>query len=199
MPIYCTGAVYIYVGIGGGKTAPLFLGTCESMPDKSTDRKFKPVMNDLTSQTPMDYIYAGGEEATISIVLTRWDELVATALENQPNAGRPNALGLTAPNGSLNEAGIGSVMGQEEFAFPVWLRYQFGGLSPARPTMVGMETGRRYANCILFGPDRDETGSKERKKHYIFKAFKKIVSFTAQGPLYCLWDSNMGGLPVPTF
>lgn len=193
---FATGAVAIYVKFPTGSaigTTPLLLGTSEQGPSRQTDRAFKNLQNDLTSQKPLDYIYAGGEEATLSFVLTWWNEAVARALEAAPISGLI---------GASNIFDQGTLMGQEGRALEVWYAWAFGGpgasLAPfgqARPSMPGQEGGRHYVQCLFWGPEQDETGTHERKKHMVFRAWKK---FTIIGgiPTYTLFDINMSGLPA---
>lgn len=191
---YATGAVHIYVKMPA--TIPVvggsikYLGTAEQGPERSTERTFKQVMNDLSSQRAFDYVYAGGEEAVLSFVLTRWNENVAQGLERAPVSG-----GF----GFATIFDQGSLMGQENLAVEIWYGFSFHmGLAgaPARPSMPGIEGGRHYVQALFWGPERDETGSHERKKHMVFRAWKKYDKTTSP-PRFTLFDTNMAGLPTP--
>lgn len=186
---FCTGAMHIYV-------APMkynkllnginYLGTCESFPQRTTERSFKSLRNDLTSERSLDYVYAGGSEAVINLTLTRWDETVRLQFERAPVSG---LLGADSRDD------IGSLMGQEELGWMLYLVHQFGGIGPARPSMVGKENGRRYIQCVFWGPEQDETGTREEKQHMVFRAWKKYNTKTGQ---FVLWDYNIAGVPNPT-
>lgn len=189
---YATGAVHIYVKLPpaapglGGQTK--YLGTSEQGPTRQTDRTFKQVMNDLSSQKPFDYIYAGGEEAILSFNLTRWNDNVAQALEAAPVSG---GVGFSTIFDQ------GTVMGREGRALEIWYAYTFGGIpgSALRPSFVGQEGGRHYLQGLFWGPEQDELGTKERKKHMVFKCWKKFD--VSQTPArFTLFDFNMAGLPA---
>lgn len=188
---WATGAVHIYVrgNVKDSKNNPaapiLYLGTSEQGPQRQTDRNFKQVMNDLKSQKPFDYIFAGGSEAVLSFVLTRWNEPTATLLEQAPFSG-----GL----GFETIFDIGSLMGQEGLALEIWYLYTFGGLA-VRQSMVGQEAGRHYHQALFWGPEQDTLGSTERKKHMVFKAWGKYRP-DKNPPRFDLWDTNMAGLPA---
>lgn len=189
---WATGAVHIFVrgNVQGSKNSPgapiLYLGTAEQAPQRQTDRAFKQVMNDLKSQKPFDYVFAGGEEAVLSFVLTRWNEPVATMLEAAPVSG---GIGVSTIFDH------GSLMGQEQLALEIWYLYTFGGLG-ARPSMAGMPdiAGRHYLQALFWGPESDQIGSVERKKHMVFKCFSKFEVSTI--PRFTLFDFNMTGLPT---
>lgn len=181
---YATGAVHIYVKmpsnnlLGGGIR---YLGSSEQGPQRTTERTFKQVMNDLSSQRPFDYVYAGGEEAVLSFVLTRWNDGVAQALECAPFSG---GFGYSTIFDQ------GSLMGQENLAVEIWYSFTFSG----RASMPGMEGGRHYVQALFWGPEQDETGSHERKKHMVFRAWKKFDAKVTP-PRFTLFDTDMTGLP----
>lgn len=192
---YSTGAVAIYVKtpkLGGA----FLLGTSEQGPSRSTERSFKQMRNDLTSERTFDYVYAGGEEAVLSFVLTWWDDSVAQALEASPvsnNIGRSDIYDM------------GTMMGQEGKAAEIWYAFTFRG--PGGPTVGSaphtverttfrfQEGGRHYVQAVFWGPEQDETGTKERKKHMVFRAWKKM-SIVGGVPTFTLFDFNMAGLPA---
>lgn len=184
---YGTGAVHIFVRgpVQGQKTSvnspKLYLGTAEQAPQRQTDRTFKQVMNDLSSQKPFDYVYAGGEEAILSFTLTNWNEAVAQALECAPVSG---GLGFSTIFDQ------GSLMGQEGLALEIWYLYTFGGVA-ARPSMVGQEAGRHYVQALFWGPETDKTGTTERQKHMVFKCWKKWNPSTKR---FTLFDFDVSGL-----
>lgn len=187
---FATGAVHIYVrgNVAGAKNNPSasikYLGTAEQGPQLQTDRTYKQVMNDLSSQKPFDYVYAGGEEAILSFVLTRWNEPVATLLEAAPFSG---GVGFSTIFDQ------GSLIGQEELALEIWYVYTFGGLA-ARASMAGQEAGRHYWQAIFWGPDQHTLGTQERKKHMVFKAWK-YFDVSQNPPRFTLWDADVSGLP----
>lgn len=190
---YATGAVHIYVKFpANGQIFPntiRYLGTSEQGPARQTDRTFKQVMNDLSSQKPFDYVYAGGEEAILSFTLTRWNDLTAQALERAPVSG---GFGFST---ILDQ---GTMMGREGYALEVYYAYTFGGLF-ARPNQAvsfpGQEGGRHYLQCLFWGPEQDELGTKERKKHMVFKAWKRYDP-SLSPPRFTLFDTNIAGLPA---
>lgn len=164
---YCTGAIAIYVEPrvnNKALTGRRLLGTCETAPQRQTNRPYKQLRNDLSSDQAFDYVYAGGSEAVTSLVLTWWNDDVAQALERSPTN---QNLGVE----SLSD--MGSLMGQEGFGWRLHIVHAFGGIVAARQSMPFQESGRIYVQSIFWGPESDEGGSRERKKHMVFRSWKQ--------------------------
>lgn len=165
---YCTGAIAIYVEPRQNNkslTGIKLLGTCETAPQRQTNRPYKQLRNDLSSDQAFDYVYAGGDEAVTSLILTWWNDDVALALERSPTN---QALG------QASLADMGALMGQEGFGWKLHIVHAFGGIVPSRPSMVNQESGRIYVQSIFWGPESDEGGSRERKKHMVFRSWKEF-------------------------
>ncbi len=56
---YATGAVWVFGRfVGGG--SPIFLGTCEKMPQDSRSNEYEAVMNDVSgTKIPLDFAWEG--------------------------------------------------------------------------------------------------------------------------------------------
>lgn len=176
---YCTGAIAIFVeprrnnkSLGSRR----FLGTCETAPQRQTNRPYKQLRNDLSSDQAFDYVYAGGSEAVTSLILTYWNEDVAQALERSP----------TNENlGSENLGDMGALMGQEGFGWKLHIVHAFGGIIAGRAaSMPFQESGRIYVQSIFWGPESDEGGSRERKKHMVFRSWKEWNPTTLKFKLF---------------
>ncbi len=178
---YTTGCVHIYVGLG--LASPAYLGTSEGFPMVDTQREWDAVMNDISgSKLPFDYVYEG-EQAIISTVLTRWNQAVLDVIDTQPNV-----AGVLGVNSATD---TGSMMAQEGLTFQLWLRYGFG----AKAAYLGQGLGKHYPQVILLGPDRTESGSRPRKEHRIFQAWRRYDPTIGN---FVLRDSiGLDSLPSP--
>lgn len=163
---YVSGPVHVFVGIGGyaGSTSamltknPAYLGTGERAPRPSFRPGFEPLMNDVTgTRIPYDWVFEG-EEALVTVRLTRWDENVLFAMQNRVGAAG-QARGLNLAND------IGTLMITEGAAFPLWLLFPFGVPGIGKPAMIGggMPQGYHFYAAFLEGPDdMDQLGTNPR-------------------------------------
>jgi hypothetical protein len=155
--------VHIFVGVGGyvGSApamlakSPAYLGTGERAPRPSFRPAFEPVMNDLTgSRIPYDWMFEG-EEAIVTVRLTRWDEPTLAALQNRTGpAGQPRGVNFA------ND--VGTLMLTEGAAYPLWLLFPFGIPGIGKPAMIagGLPQGYHFYAAFLEGPDdRDSLGT----------------------------------------
>lgn len=167
---YSTGAVQYFIQLP--KDSVRFLGTTESVPTIDTERAWDVVMNDLAgSKLPFDYIYEG-EESIISVVLTRF------------NYATINAMEIAAGGPTQSVLDMGTLMMTEGFTFKLWVKYTAGG----RPSMPGMPLGRRYLGAILWGPDKNEGGTRAHKRHFIFRCIR-VWDITTLS--FRLWDEDL--------
>lgn len=184
---WCTGAAHIFVGVGGSKTSSSarYLGTCEAQPDLQDDVKLEPIMNDIAgSMMPFDYSFMG-IVGTISGVFTRFNQAVYQALTNLPNP-----FAAPAQRGTLGATDIGSIVGLEGLAVPLWVQFPYS----TKAAMVGMDAGRRYFRTFLFGPQSTKPGTRVKKIALTWIAFHYYDPTTRALALY---DRNMSGLPNP--
>ena len=100
---------------------------------------------------------------------------VAQALERSPTN---QNLGVE----SLSD--MGSLMGQEGFGWRLHIVHAFGGIVAARQSMPFQESGRIYVQSIFWGPESDEGGSRERKKHMVFRSWKQWDPSTLRFTLF---------------
>lgn len=198
--VYCTGPAHLFVGVGDlvNKT-PLYLGTAESAPQISWRREYELVMNDLGgARLPLDRT-AQGEEATISAVLTRWNESVFSRLMSVPVYTATRGQESTQPGDDL-----GTVMGQEGFTFPVWITFPY---AVSHAAFVGdMPPGYRFWSCINMA-DAIMPGTRAKKHQVMFQATRAwtaksapVGSLTESGggallARMVLYDNDMSGLP----
>src|SRR5262245_7147495 len=99
--LWTTGPAHIWVGVGGERyvsyqddgggdmflfghnNRAVYLGTAEDGPDIDITYDYEEVFFDGTGTVPHDRIYEGSE-ATISAVLTRWNEHTIKNLMSNP-------------------------------------------------------------------------------------------------------------------
>ena len=181
---FATGAVHVFIRFGG-QGAIQYFGTTESMPQDSRSPEYETLMNDVSgSKVPLDLAWEA-ESAQISLVMTRWDENVAQAIEVGP--------GLTANLGSWSWNDVGTLMGLEGEYTELWLTYQFGSILGNKAAYVGqgLKPGRHYVQSVLWAPQQDETGTKPMKRHFMFFAWPKINATTKR---FTLWDYDFTGI-----
>jgi hypothetical protein len=192
---FCTGAAHIFaaVGVSGTDRSPQYLGTTETIPAMDHVRAWDAVMNDISgSRDPLDYIYEGNGEALMSFVLTRWNQAVLNRIRTMPSPFTTNIPGLETAND------IGALMGYEGHAYQVWIMWQFGAALANKPGYSQMEPGRMYHQTISWGPDRTEGGTRAKKEHVIFRAFRKVVA-GVNPTVFTLYSTNptdFAALPV---
>lgn len=182
---YTRGPVLIYAGVGGS-SGPLYLGTGERAPRVSRLREFEPVMNDLAgTRVPFDML-AEGQQALITVKLTRWDDAVLQAVEARSSA---------APAGGIAGPGsTGALMIAEGWAFPLWLLYSYGPQGPAAKAAMGtLRPGFHFFATWLEGPQDGEGGTDPATELLVFHAIEVYTGGTMS-----LYDYNLAGLPAPT-
>jgi hypothetical protein len=197
MPQLSTGAVHIFIAkptlkpyFGNGPLPtgiPIYFGTCESMPQDQRQPEYEMLMNDSTgSKVPLDVAWEG-ESAQISLVMTRTNQALVESIMAHPSGSLPPGAW------SFNDAG--ALMGLEGLAWQVWLVYQFGAALGAKAayTSQGLRPGRRYAQCVLWAPQSEETGTKPMKQHFMFYAWP-YADYTNKR--FVLYDYNMAGISL---
>ncbi len=169
---YCTGAVFVFIGVTTDSAQ--YLGTCENFPTRSTKRNWDAVMNDVSgSKEPFDFAFEG-QSALIGCVLTRWNESVLRFLDAQPNP-------ITNTAGVESVLDQGALMATEGNTFHLWLLYAFATKAVAYPLQGA---GKHYPQCILFGPDETESGSRPKKEHRMFYAWRQYDPAAGTFTLY---------------
>lgn len=189
---YATGAVHVFVTANPGSPAPVYFGTCERMPEDTRQPAYEMLFNDISgTQKPLDIAFQG-EDATISLVMTRWSEAVAISLETKPALGAGQAARVP---GSWLWEDVGTLMGLENAARQVWLVNTFTALAnkpaytanPAGPLFGG----RRYLQCAVWAPESEEKGTAPMKRHFMLYAWPKVDSANRR---FTLYDFNMTGI-----
>lgn len=172
-------------GVNGN--SPVFLGTGETAPDIEIRTQWEPLMNDLGgSKVPFDYL-CEGEEAIVSVELTRWNEKVLKAIQ-----ARPHASG--GPRGTQNYLDIGSLMLTENLAYTMWLYFPFSQKAAFQNAANGaMPEGYRFPATFLEGPDVRRVGTKANKVRCIFHCIR-YFTFTNGVSKFVLFDENMASV-----
>ncbi len=183
---YVCGPVSIWVGIGSGGT-PVFLGHAERTPSIQIRPQFSPVFSDLAGQrVPLDYLY-DGEEAMVSVDLTRYNEAVYAGIASRPV---PNLTrGLDSPGE------IGTLIGLEGMAFQLWLNFPYS--TKAVFTANAMPAGYHFWQTFLEGPDGlDGLGTTNRRLRLNFHCMRYLGPETnAFGAgRFTLYDHDMSAV-----
>lgn len=158
---HTTGAVHNYVRVGGfnGATGnpgtrptPLgeiwYLGTCETQPVLSIDRKSVPIFNDVGGRSiPVQKTY-DGEVGTIGLMLSRFSQaaygvLQAPSATTEPEIGKETFLS----RGSL-------LYGKR--TFELWQWFSFFGSDAATP---GMQCGFYWPQVELVKHNPEKWGT----------------------------------------
>lgn len=152
----------------------------------------------------MDRIWEG-EEAMISVILTRWNENVLAKIMSRPNYA--GARGFNTAND------IGTLVGSEGMTYPVWLAFPYSPLNVGgKAAMTGMPAGYRFWSCMNIS-DNKGTGTKFNKHHVMFHAMRAwnnntqpvgpavVGSFSnaAVGASFKLYDHNMSAITANLF
>lgn len=173
---WCTGAAHFYVGVGANN-APLYLGTVEAKPMIQGQPKFEAILNDLSGAMPFDFSFLGQVEV-ISGIFTRYSESVWQA-----------AIRHGTVLGTIGATDIGTIMGLEGAARPLWIQYPYA----AKTAMATSEPGRHYFQTILFDPHSIEAGTRAKKVGLTWLAWGKYNPTDGKFPLF---DTSMTGLPA---
>jgi hypothetical protein len=178
-----TGAVHVFAqapngtGVYPSGNTPLYLGTCEKMPQDQRQPEYEMLMNDVSgTKVPLDLAWEG-QSAQLSLTFTRTVQPNIELLLESPRpstagaagAGRNPLGGVTDSPGTWSFADVGSLMSLEGLGWTISLVYTFGAALAAKPayTGQGLRAGRRYWQCILWAPQRDETGTAPMKQHFM--------------------------------
>lgn len=150
--LWCTGPAHIFLSfteqvesecaLGTLPGNLEYLGTAEVAPEITIIPVHKPVYNDLGGEVPFDQSFQG-EYATISALLTRWNESVYQHL-----AARPRYIAGLAGTNALGDTGTlalteGKYIGVSVF-FPYTLKLAY----------TGMPGGYAFTSCVAIGPDK---------------------------------------------
>lgn len=181
---YSTGASYIYLGLGNSR-APLFFGTCEGYPKHERRPQFMPVRNDISGRNLSLDMSFQGEDATVSLDMTVWDEGMAQMLEHIPDVPgtTPNA---GVPTGSWAFNDVGALMGLEELSIPIWIRYTFGDVLGGANRFSGsaINPGYHYYQGIPFAPITDVNGAQGQVRQFMFYVWPRYNFNTQRATLF---------------
>lgn len=187
---FSTGASLVYLGFynQGNFLGPYTFGTCEGYPRHERRPDFMQLMNDVSGRKkPMDMSYQG-QDATISLDMTVWDEGLAQMLQQFPNMG--NSSGQPGFNpGQSRFVDRGALMGFEGNACVVWIAY--GARIAGKAAYSILPAGYRYPLCIPFAPDTTEEGAQGMIRNIQFYAWEQHNFQTGISTLY---DYNMSGI-----
>lgn len=162
--IWSTGPVHIFVGTGGtsnfsGRSlTPAFLGRAEKAPQIVENPLYEPVFNDAGGQMePIDELFQG-VTASVSVVLTQWNEAVLRSLSA---VGQPGSTGVTA---------FGQPMAQFGLTYPVYLLFQ----NAALPGYAGMPGGYRFWSCKMVN-HQVMPGTTAQRHQFVWDAKRAFV------------------------
>jgi len=183
------GPVHVFAALGPSSSAT-YLGTGERAPRVSIRREWEPLFNDIGgTRIPFDYAFQG-EEAFVTIQLTRWNQSTLTALKDVIG----NAQGRIVP-GTTADGDIGSLMATENLGRTLWVQYAYGaGQLAPHAAMSDMVPGYRFPCAFLQGPDDSEGGTDPAKELVTFHAIRQYNPSTRK---FTLFDYVLTGLPLP--
>lgn len=189
---YVTGPAGIWVGLYGG--VPTFLGHCERSPSIQVRPYYSPVFCDLAGQrVPLDMIY-DGEEAMVSVDLTRYNESTYAALASRPIPGR-----AATTRGTNLPGDIGSLLLLEGFTHELWVTFPYSAKAamggPVSATSGGpMPAGYHFHAAYLEGPDDlGPLGTTARRLRLNFHCIRTFTTDSA-GASFFLYDHVMSGV-----
>ena len=189
---YVTGPAGVIIAFSG---VPVFLGHCERSPSIQIRPYYSPVFSDFAGQrVPLDMIY-DGEEAMVSLDLTRYNEAVYTSLASRPQGAGAAAI---APARGTNVPGdIGTLMLLEGYTTHLWITFPYAAKtvfsSPAAPAGAGgiMPAGYHFHAAYLEGPDDlGPLGTTARRLRLNFHCIR-TYSVASTGPVFTLYDNLM--------
>jgi hypothetical protein len=184
--LHCTGPAHIFVYIPRAGGSVRYLGTCEDAPRIQVKRAFRPVLNDIAGDEPLDLSYLG-RSAMISLPLNRYDEAVYALIDAMPNA-------QAIRRGEEIEGDVGTLMSQEGASCVLYVQFPYA----TKPAMAvgGMPRGYRFIRAVQIGPDDlFPLGTKARKVHLMFHAIRAYDPKTGHLKLF---DHDVTGLPALT-
>ena len=182
---YSTGATFVYLGLGSSGTA-LFFGTAEGYPKHERRADLEYLMNDVGGRKkPVDVSWQG-MDASLSLVMTFWDEGMAQILENMP---RFELAPTASPPGTWSFSDMGTLLGFEGYAIPIWLRYNFAG----KTAYANLPAGYHYLQSVPLNLG-DENGAAPMKRIFSFYMWPMT---NYQVGTQTLFDYNCTGLPTP--
>lgn len=184
--VYAVGPCGIYVRLSSGI---LFLGHSERGPRVMVRPQYSPIYCDLFGPSvPADIAFAG-EDAIISVDLTRWNESVYLRLSDKVNHFGVPGIGRNDPGE------IGTMMVSEGAAYPVFVHFPHS----AKPAYADQPAGLRFAACVLETDNYGALGTGGRKMNLVFHAYRtldlSVANIAGRGRLL-LYDHNMAGLPA---
>lgn len=191
---FSTGISLVYVSFGGPVTPQKirFFGTCEGYPKHERRPDWMQVPNDVSGRRkPMDMSFQG-EDATISLDMTVWDEGVAQMIDQFPDMS--GSSGLATP-GSWRFLDMGALMGFEQLAMSIWIVWTYGSTQIGGPkiayTAGGLPAGYHYLQCIPMGPQGTEEGAQGLIRNFNFYAWP-VTNW--QNYTQTLYDNSMAAI-----
>lgn len=184
---YVRGPIGLHVQIGG---TIFFLGTGERAPRISIKREYEALRSDIAgTRLGLDQSFQG-QEAFVTVKLTRWNETILTRLQDSTGA-----FGVTP--GSDNMGDVGTLMVFEGQAFPLWVQFPYGAgqfaakTAYANPTNGAQMGGYHFFAAILEGEQVLEGGTDPASVSLTFHCYRVFSPTTLSLALY---DFNMTGL-----
>lgn len=195
--IYTSGPILIGVQMRNAGVLPAastFLGTGETAPEITVKAEWEPVMNDLGgTKIPFDVAYEG-EEAFISVKLTRWNQTILNLIQNRPY----RAGAVRGTNSILSVAGapagygdMGSMMITEGLTFGLQCYFPYSVKAAYRNPANGfMPPGMNFPAAMLMGPEVRRGGTKAQSIQLVFHALRDVV-LGAGSSAFVLYNETM--------
>lgn len=175
-------------------SSPLFFGISERGVALHNIPTFDPYLTDYLGRVPTDYSYQG-KESVVEAAFTRWDEALFAIIADQAGLGTDPA-GIDAPGA------VGTLMGFENRAYPLWTVFPYSAKA-AYSTMPG---GYHFFGAFLDDEGLPERGAKPAILRLRWKCIRRLVfpgqpgSSSGQGlplgnmPSGALYDKDMTGV-----
>jgi hypothetical protein len=185
--LYCTGPVDLWIGFNF--ESPDFLGHSERGPSFQVRPQYSPVFVDLGGQNvPFDTVY-DGEDAMVTVDLTRWNNGLLEIIQDK--------AGLTGP-GSDAPGNIGTLMVTEGSAYQLYLHFPYAAKAAfSNQTNGALPAGYRFRAAFLETDDSPDLGTKAKKQHLVFHCLRtfdpSVVNAFGYGELQ-LFDFEMSGV-----
>lgn len=183
---WVAGPVPIFIGLGSG-FSPLFLGLSERGVNISFDPEYTPYVVDAAGTVPLDAVFQGAS-ATIQFTLTSWREPTYALLADYAGV----VLGSVRGQESFGE--IGTLMGFERAAFPVWIPFPYS----QKLAYAQMPQGYRFELCYADRDSLPERGTRASKLDIVLRAIRRVSSSVQDGRLgnamFRLYDHDMSAV-----
>ena len=196
---YVTGPVAVYVAAGQSEPRPVFLGHGTKAPVVTLRQRYKDIHTDFSgSGEPFDAAL-DSTSALVKVELVRYNENVLAAIQSYGNTTNTGVRGIMQPGE------IGSLVGIDRIAYPLWLVFPyalkavFNAVVGGLPRPNAIPPGLRFPLAFLdMGDELEQGSSQPRKIRLTWRCLRKLDTTQSnafgRGALL-LYDTNVNGLP----